>query len=80
MSSPFGRKLYLLLSATCDEIVSYMIKFWMKSHLVSDNNCNIVNLYFPKKLQGMTNNIDLRFNVGDTIPWFTISIEQENKN
>jgi hypothetical protein len=32
----------------------------------------------PKKLQGMTNNVGLTFNVGDTLPWFMISIEQDN--
>jgi hypothetical protein len=37
-------KLYLLLSTTCDEILSRMIEKWMKNHLVSDNNCNTVNL------------------------------------
>ena len=28
----------------------------------------------------MTNNVALTFGVGDTIPWFTISIEQDNQN
>ena len=37
-------KPYLLLSATCDEILSWMIKFWMKNNLVSDIICNIVIL------------------------------------
>ena len=39
-----------------------------------------LNLQFPpqKKLQGMTNNVGLTFSVGDTIPRFTISIEQDN--
>ena len=37
-------KPYLLLPTTCDEMLSWMIKFWMKNHLVNDNNCNIVNL------------------------------------
>ena len=34
----------------------------------------------PIVLQGMTNNVGLRFSVGDTIPWFTINIEQDNQN
>jgi hypothetical protein len=37
-------KPYILLSATCDEILSRVITIWMKTHLVSDNNCNTVNL------------------------------------
>ena len=36
-------KPYLLLFATCDEMLSWMIEIWMKNHLVSNNNCNIVN-------------------------------------
>ena len=28
----------------------------------------------------MTNIVGLTFSVGDTIPWFTISIEQDNHN
>ena len=34
----------ILLSATCDEILSWMIGIWMKNHLVSDNNCSSVYL------------------------------------
>ena len=34
----------------------------------------------PKGLQGMTNNVGLTFGVGDIIPRFTISIEQDNPN
>ena len=37
-------KPYLLLSATCDETLSWMIEVWMKNHLVGDNNCNTINL------------------------------------
>jgi hypothetical protein len=56
-----------------------MVQIWMKNYLVSDNNCNIVDLYnILKILQGMTNNVGLTFSVGDTIQWFTISIEQDN--
>ena len=32
---------------SCDETLSWMIEIWMKIHLVSDNNCNTVNLYSP---------------------------------
>ena len=42
------------------EMVSWITKIWMEIHLVSDNNCNIVNLYCPIfSLQGMTNNVRL---------------------
>ena len=37
-------KSYLLLSATCDEILSWMIEIWMKNYLVSDSSCNNVIL------------------------------------
>jgi hypothetical protein len=30
-------KPYLLMLATCDEILSWMIEIWMETHLVSDN-------------------------------------------
>ena len=50
-----------------------------KTHLVSDNYYNNVNPYSPHKiLQGRTNNIGLTFSVGDTIPRFPITIEQDN--
>ena len=55
-----------------------MMKFWMKNHLVSDNNCNIVDPYSPIKLQGKTTKFRFTFSVDDTILQFTISIEQEN--
>ena len=42
-------KPYFLLSATCDEILSWMIEIWMENNLVSDSNCNTVNLQPPKK-------------------------------
>jgi hypothetical protein len=35
-------KPYLLLSATYDGILSWMIEIWMKNQLVSDSICNIV--------------------------------------
>ena len=64
-------KPYLLLSATCDEILSWVIEVWMKNHLVSDGNCNTVNLDPPPnflKKRGMTNNVGLAFIVGDIVP------------
>ena len=39
---------YLLLWAACDEKLSWMIEIWMKYHLVSDSNCNIVILQSPR--------------------------------
>ena len=33
-------KPYLLLSETCDELLSWMIEIWMKIYFVSDYNCN----------------------------------------
>ena len=71
-------KPYLLLSITCNEILSWMIEIWMKKHLVSDSSCNIVNLVMTQKLQGMTNNVGSTFRVGDSVPRFTISNEQDN--
>jgi hypothetical protein len=35
---------------------------------------NIVNLQFPKKSQGMTNNVGLTFSVVDTTPRFRKTI------
>ena len=68
----------LLLSTTCDEILPWMIEFWMKNHLVNDSNCNIVNLWTPIFLQGMINSVGLTFSVGVTTLQFTISIEQDH--
>ena len=50
----------------------------MKNQLVSNSNCNTntVNLESLQKVEGMTNNVGLTFNVGDAMPRFTISIEQ----
>ena len=77
----YGPKPYLLLSTTCDAILSWMIEIWIRNHLGSDGNCNIVNLYCPQKnSQEVTNDVGLTFSVGDTTPQFTISIGQENKN
>ena len=68
-------KPYLLLSATCDEILSWMVEIWMKNQSVSDSFI-IYNPPPKKKLQGMTNNYGLTFSVDDAIMWFPISIEQ----
>ena len=35
---------YLLLSATCDEILSWLFEIWMKGHLVSNSNRNTINV------------------------------------
>ena len=40
-------KPYLLLLATCNEILSWMIEIWMESHLVSDRKHNIVKAKDP---------------------------------
>jgi hypothetical protein len=61
-------KPHLLMSATCDEILSRMINIWIKKHLIIDSNCDHVNLLSPNNLQGMTNNVELAISVGDTIP------------
>ena len=37
-------KPYLLLSTTCDEILSWMIAICMENHLLSDNNYDTVNI------------------------------------
>ena len=68
-------KPYFLLSATYDEILSWMTEIWMKNHLVSASICNTVNVSSPPKLQGMTINGGLTFSVGDTILRFAISVE-----
>ena len=48
-------KPYLLLSSTCDEVLSWVIEILMKIHLVSDSNCNTVkSIIRAKKLQGIT--------------------------
>jgi hypothetical protein len=67
-------KPYRLLSATSDEIWTWMIELWMKIDLVSASNCNTLNLKSPQKLQGMTNNVGLTFSVGDTTLCKTIRI------
>ena len=49
MGSSLCQNPYLVLSSACDEPLSWTIKNWMKKHLVSDNNCNNVNLQSPRK-------------------------------
>ena len=41
---PLAKTLPLPMSATHDEILSWMIEFWMKNRFVRDGNCNTVNL------------------------------------
>jgi len=44
-----------------------MIEIWMKDHLVSDINCNIVAYHVQKSLQRKLNLNDwITFSVGDT--------------
>ena len=70
MSSNIGQNPAYSLWATCDEILSCMIG--------SDSDC-ITIIHSPKFfLQGMTNNAGLTISVDDTLPQFTISIEQDN--
>ena len=57
---------HLLLSATCDEILSWTTKFFMKHYLVSNY---IATLYFynpPNVLQGSTYNVGIAVSVGVT--------------
>ena len=61
-----------------EQTLSWMIEFWMKT---TWQVIVIATLYIynhPENLQGMTNNVGFRFSVGDMIPQFTISIEQDN--
>jgi hypothetical protein len=44
-----GPKPYLLLSATCDETLSWVIEIGLENDWVSDNNCNTGILVSPKK-------------------------------
>jgi len=71
-------KPYILLSTTCDEVLSWMIEIWMRHRLVSGNNRNTINLKSPNFLQGMTNNVGFKLSVGETISQFTIIFEQDN--
>ena len=43
-----------------------MIEIWKIIHLISDNNCNFVNLQCPSFSQGMINNVKFTFSAGDT--------------
>jgi hypothetical protein len=45
-----GPKSYLLLLATCDETLSWVIEIGLENDWVSDNNCNNGILVSPKKI------------------------------
>ena len=74
-------KPYLLLSATYDEVLSWMTNIWIiiTWYVIVIATLQIHNTlnFFP---QGMTKNVGLTFSVGDTTPRFTNIIEQENWN
>ena len=55
-----------------------MVEIKMQHHLVNDSSYNTINLQSINKLQGMTNIVGLTFSLDDTIPWFRISIEQDD--
>ena len=42
-----------------------MIRNWMKHDLVSDSNCDVMNLKCQLFLRGLTNNVRLAISVGD---------------
>jgi hypothetical protein len=51
----------------CNVILSWMIEIWIKFHVLSDSNCNIVNLYnVLMLLQGIKNNVMFKYNINDT--------------
>jgi hypothetical protein len=75
-----GPKLYLLLSMTSNEILSWTLEIWTNYHLVSDNFCNTVNLESSKILKRMINNVGFTFSVGDTTLRLTIRMEKEIKD
>jgi hypothetical protein len=61
----------------CDEILSWMIEILMKNILIMINNRSKSNI---PKFNLFTQNgkyIELTFSVGDIIPWFIISIDQD---
>ena len=72
-------KPYLLLSATSDEILSWMIEIHMK---INKQVIVIATLYIYTRptlfSQGMTKNIWCTFSVGDTTLRFTDRIEQDS--
>ena len=49
VSVMYWPKPYLLLSATCDKILLWMIGIWMENHVVSDSNCNTVKSIISPK-------------------------------
>ena len=69
MSSSIIQIPILLLSSTCDDILLWMIEIWIKIQ------CNPQEFF-----KRMINDVGLTFSVGDTIPQFTLSIEQDNWN
>ena len=73
-----GQKPYFVLSTTCAKILSWMIEIWMENHLVSDSNCNTVNLQSPSKFTRNDKYIGLTYSVCDTIPHVRIGIEEDN--
>jgi hypothetical protein len=43
-------KPYILLLATCDEILSWMIEIWMKICFANARNCNtVIKIYNPPR-------------------------------
>jgi hypothetical protein len=61
-------------------MLPWMIEVWMRNHLVSDTWMQPYKYVIPpQNFARMTNNnVGLTFDVGDTRPWLTISIEQDN--
>ena len=47
--------------------MSSVIGNWMKNHLISDSNCNVVNKKCPNVLQKMKNNVMFGFSVSAII-------------
>jgi hypothetical protein len=46
----------------CNETLTWMIDIWMTNHLVSDNNCNIVNMnaqFFSYKEWQIVEDLDI---------------------
>ena len=52
---------------------------FMNEHLVTDINCNSVNLHPPNSSKVLTNNVGLISSLGDTIPRSTITIEPKKE-
>ena len=74
-------KPYLLLPTTCDELLSWMLEFRTKNHLVSHSNCNVVILLSPYLfLQGMTHNVGVTLLLVTLHYDLQLVIEQDNQN